>query len=205
MQSRSASQLPSGPVGLAARGASDDQPSFAGTISSACDAGIGIDNFIAMVRLARGSEPSAARFLDAWDAASGEPSGRSADAICEQVGIVPLDLLKAAASATIRFSTYTAQILAAAALPSVVEQSIAVALTPKGTADRKMQLQHSGFLPVPAGTNIAIQANVAAQPVVVVAPRPEETIRRLTQRFNAERAKTVGGGHGDSDEQDDDT
>jgi hypothetical protein len=175
---------------------------FAGTIASACDAGIGLDHFIAMVRLARASEPSAASFLDAWDAlgASGVPSGRTADAICEQLGIIPLDLLKAAASATIRFSTYTAQILAAAALPSIVERSIEVALTQKGTADRKMQLQHSGFLPVPARsqTNIAIMQANAAPPVVVAAPRPEETIRRLTQRFHAELAKTVG------HEQDDD-
>ena len=204
MQSRSAPELPllsKGPAAVS-RVARDDRPRFAGTIASACDAGIGIDSLIEMVRLARASEPSAVRFLDAWDAlgASGEPSGRTADAICEQLGIVPLDLLKAAAGATIRFSAYTAQILAAAALPSVVEQSIAVALTPKGTADRKMQLQHSGFLPVPAGsqTNIAImQSNASERPVVVVAPRPEETIRRLSERLNAARAKRVGDGQDD--------
>jgi hypothetical protein len=200
MQSTSLAPQPEG-LAVVPRGASDGQPRFEGTIASACDSGVGIDNFIAMVRLAR-SEPSAACFLDAWDAlgASGEPSGRTADAICKQLGIVPLDLLKAVAGATIRFSAYTAQLLAAAALPSIVERSIEVALTQKGTADRKMQLQHSGFLPTPAGsqTNIAImQSNVSEQSVVVVAPRPEETIRRLVDRFNAERAKTVG------DEQDD--
>jgi hypothetical protein len=196
--------LPPQSVGLAvvSRGASDEQATFEGTIASACDSGIGIDNFIAMVRLARASEPSAARFLDAWDAleAGGQPSAKTADAICEQLGIVPLDLLKAVAGATIRFSTYTAQLLAAAALPSIVEQSIAVALTPKGTADRKMQLQHSGFLPVPAGsqTNIAImQANATAQPVVV-APRPEETIRRLSDRLKEARAKTNATEKGDA-------
>jgi hypothetical protein len=194
-------------LALVSRSAGDDRPGFQGTIASACDAGIGVDHFIAMVRLARASDPDAARFLDAWDAASGEPSGRTADAICGQLGIVPLDLLKAAASATIRFSTYTAQILAAAALPSIVERSIEVALTQKGTADRKMQLQHSGFLPVPAGsqTNIAIMQSNVAQPVVLVAPpRPEETIRRLTQRFHAELAKTVGHEQDDNDQDDGD-
>jgi hypothetical protein len=207
MQSTS---LPPQSEGLAvvSRSAGDDRPRFEGTIASACDVGIGLAHFIAMVRLARASDPSAARFLDAWDAlgASGEQSGRAADAICEQLGIVPLELLKAAASATIRYSTYTSQILAAAALPSIVERSIEVALTQKGTADRKMQLQHSGFLPVPAGsqTNIAIMQSNAAQPVVVVAaPKPEATIRRLSERFHAELATTVGGGHDDGDEQDD--
>ena len=208
MQTRSASQLPLPTEGLAvvSRNPRDDQPRFQGTITSACAAGIGIDHFIAMVRLAHASDPIAARFLDAWDAASEEPSGRTADAICEQLGIVPLDLLKAAAGAAVHFSASTATILAAAALPSIVERSIEVALTQKGTADRKMQLQHSGFLPVPAGsqTNIAIMQSNAAQPVVVVAaPKPEATIRRLSERFHAELATTVGGGHDDGDEQDD--
>jgi hypothetical protein len=207
MQTRSASQLPLPTEGLAvvSRNPRDDQPRFQGTITSACAAGIGIDHFIAMVRLAHASDPIAARFLDAWDAASEEPSGRTADAICEQLGIVPLDLLKAAAGAAVHFSASTATILAAAALPSIVERSIEVALTQKGTADRKMQLQHSGFLPVPAGTNIAIvQSNVAAQPVVVAAPSPEQTIRRFTQRFHADLAKTVGDEQDHGNEQDDD-
>jgi len=38
------------------------------TIASACGLGIRLDNFIAMTRLARTSDSSAARFLDAWDA-----------------------------------------------------------------------------------------------------------------------------------------
>jgi hypothetical protein len=204
MQSRSASQLPPQFECLAAvpPGARDEQATFGGTIASACDSGIGIDNFIAMVRLARASEPSAARFLDAWDALGvcGQKSGTTADAICEQLGIVPLELLKAVAGATIRYSAYTAQILAAVALPSIVERSIEVALTPKGTADRKMLFRHCGFLPTPAGspTNIAImQANAAAQPVVV-APRPEETIRRLSDRLKEARAKTNATEKGDA-------
>ena len=158
---------------------------FESTIASACELGIGIDNFIAMTRLARASDPKAAQFLDAWDGFSDceQRSGRTADALCEQIGLAPLELLKAAADA----------------LPSVVERSIEVALTDKGTADRKMQLQHSGFLPTLAGseTNISImqnaQLNATAQPVITVAPRPEETIRRLSDRLHDARAKMNGG------------
>jgi hypothetical protein len=163
-------------------------------IASACGLGIGLDNFIAMTRLARTSDSGAARFLVAWDAleVSEQLSAAAADAVCEQIGLAPLDLLKAVADATIRFSMYTARLRAAVAMPSIVERSIEVALTDQGVADRKMQLQHSGFLPTPAGsqTNIAImQSNTAAQPAVVVAPKPEETIRRLSDRLNEARAK----------------
>jgi hypothetical protein len=156
--------------------------------------GIGLDNFIAMTRLARTSDSGAARFLDGWDAleVSEQLSAAAADAVCEQIGLAPLDLLKAVADATIRFSMYTARLRAAVAMPSIVERSIEVALTDQGVADRKMQLQHSGFLSTRAGsqTNIAImQSNTAAQPAVVVAPKPEETKRRLSERLNAVRTK----------------
>src|SRR5215471_13232677 len=134
------------------------------TIASACGLGIGLDNFIAMTRLARTSESGAARFLDAWDGldASEQLSATTADAVCEQIGLAPLDLLKAVADATLRFAMYTARLRAAVAMPSIVERSIEVALTEKGAADRKMQLQHCGFLPIPVGsqTNIVlVQSN----------------------------------------------
>jgi len=140
--------------------------------------------------LARTSDSGAARFLDGWDAleVSEQLSAAAADAVCEQIGLASLDLLKAVADATIRFSMYTARLRAAVAMPSIVERSIEVALTDQGVADRKMQLQHSGFLPTPAGsqTNIAImQSNTAAQPAVAAAPKPEETIRPLSEKFNA--------------------
>src|SRR5215467_11856608 len=170
------------------------QPKF-DTIASACGLGIGLDNFIAMTRLARTSESGAARFLDAWDGldASEQLSATTADAVCEQIGLAPLDLLKAVADATLRFAMYTARLRAAVAMPLIVERSIETATTEKGAADRKMQLQHSGFLPIPVGsqTNIAI-TNTAARPVVVTAPKPEETIRRLSDIFNAMRAEHQG-------------
>jgi len=172
------------------------QPKF-DTIASACGLGIGLDNFIAMTRLARTSDSGAARFLDAWDAlgASEQLSAASADVVCEQIGLAPLDLLRAVADATLRFSMYTARLRAAVAMPSIVERSIEVALTARGTADRKMQLQHSGFLPILVGsqTNIALmQSNAAAQPNVVTAPKPEEIIKRLSDRFNAMWEETQG-------------
>jgi hypothetical protein len=172
-----------------------------GTIASVCGI-VGLDRFIDMTRLARTSDPRAARFLDAWDALemSEQQSMGAADGICEQVGLAPLELLKLIADATYRFSIYSAQIAAAVALPSVVERSIEVALTDRGIADRKMLFQHAVFLPMPSGasTRIAIMQNAqlstTAQPVITVAPRPEETIRRLSDRLNDARARIDGGG-----------
>ncbi|MGB7436256.1 MAG: hypothetical protein WBR26_06875 [Candidatus Acidiferrum sp.] len=177
------------------------QPAFDGMIASACDLGISLEAFIEMTRSARMSDAAVVRFLDAWDALSPseQQAKRTADAICERIGLAPVELLKATADATYRFSMYTARILAAVALPSVVERSIEVALTDKGIADRKMLFQHSGFLPTPAGsqTNIAVmqnaQPNATARPVITVAPRPEETIRRLSDRLNEARVKMNGG------------
>jgi hypothetical protein len=164
---------------------------FKSTIASACEF-IGLANFIAMAQLARANDPRAERFIDAWDAldASEQQARGSADAICKRVGLTPIELLRVVAETTFRFSTYTARITASLALPAIVERSVEVALTDEGVADRRMLFVHSGFLPTPKGSQIAVtqivQAN-AAPPTVLCAPRPEETIQTLTSRLNAAR------------------
>lgn len=170
-----------------------NQPVLESTIASACDLGIRVEQFIEMVRLARTSDPGAARFLEAWDALtpSAQHSSRVADEVCEQVGLAPLELLKTVADAACRYAMYAAQITAAVALPSVVGRSIETALTDEGFTDRKMLFQHSGLLPIPSGsqTTIAITQNAEAKATAqaAAAPRPEETIRRLCDRFNDAR------------------
>jgi len=74
------------------RSASGNQTKF-DTIASACGFGIGLDNFIAMTRLARMSDSGAARFLDAWDELkeSEQLLVATAAAGCEQIGLAPLD------------------------------------------------------------------------------------------------------------------
>ena len=172
------------------------RPAFDGTIASVCESGIDLEGFMEMARVAKWSHLGVARFLDAWDVL--DPSERqasSADALCRQAGFTPTELLKVVATAACQYSMHVAQLSAALALPSVVKRSIEVALTDDGTADRKMQFQHAGFLPTPKGsqTTIAImQQNSqglapAGSDSVVVAPRPEETIRRMADRFNEHR------------------
>ena len=187
------------PTAVSCKQADGSKGKFESTIASACELGIGIDNFIAMTRLARASDPKAAQFLDAWDGLSDceQRSGRTADTVCEQIGLAPLELLKVVAEAAYRFSMYAVRLAAAVALPSVVERSIEVALTDKGISDRKMLFQHTGFLPMRPGaqTNIAISQNAQLSAVAptVSAPQPEATIRRLSERLNDLRVRTTAG------------
>jgi len=171
------------------------QPAFDGMIASACELGINLKDFIEMTRLARTSDPRVARFLDGWDAVgtSEQQARGAADAVCNQVGLTPMELLRVAAEVGYRFAMCGAQIRAALALPSVVERSIETALTAEGIADRKMLFQHAGFLPTPKTSQTAYSAirnahgNTSEQVPAVSAPPPESTIRRMVDRFNEAR------------------
>jgi hypothetical protein len=168
------------------------QPAFNGTFASACDLCINPEAFIEMARLARMSDPGVAQFLDAWDtlSASEQQSKGAADAVCGRIGLSPVDLLRVVADVGFRFAMCGAQIRVALALPSIVERSIETALTDKGIADRKMLFLHSGFLPTPKTSQTAFsamrdaRAKASERARVVSAPSPEDTIRRVANRFN---------------------
>ncbi len=180
---------------LAAR---DVQPVLDGTIASACELmGISLEEFIGMTGLAKETDPRVARFLDAWDAlgASEQQARGTADAVCERIGLAPVELLRIVADVTCRFAMYTAQIIAALSHPLVVEKTVDLALNAAEDKDRlaaQVVLHKAmGFLPAPKGSQTIIsilqnaQANAAGQSVAL--PRPEETIRRLSDRFNERR------------------
>ena len=179
--------------GSAARGG---EAAFEDTIAWACETGISLEDFINMTRIAKESDPNVVRFLDAWDAlsASEQQARGAADAVCEQIGFAPLKLLRVAADAAYRFSMYTAQIIVALSYPLVVAKTVECALTDKGIADRMALHKAMGFLPTLQGrsqTSIGIimqnaQTDATTRPIVE-APRPEDTIRQLDQRFNESR------------------
>src|ERR1700745_249230 len=155
------------------------EPAFDGTIASACESiGITLEQIIEMMRWAKESDPRVRELLDTWDSldASVRQDSGTAEAVRQRVGLKLPELLGIVAEVTYRIAIYKAQIVAALALPSVVERSIETALTEDGIADRKMLFQHSGFLPTPKGsqTTIAItqnaQANATSRSVVAVPP-----------------------------------
>src|SRR5437016_14674094 len=84
------------------------QPAFNGTIAAACAMGIGLEDFINMARVAGESDPTAARFMDAWDALSpSEQQARgAADGLCKRVGLNPRELLRVVAEATVGIHMY---------------------------------------------------------------------------------------------------
>ena len=103
-------------------------------------------------------------------------------------GMSPLILWETIVRALTRLNTYRGIALAAIAHPEIVETSIEQAKDPKGFRDREWQLKHAGFLPLPKGNVINVQATAnaqsASQSAALAAPTPESTIRRLTDRFN---------------------
>jgi hypothetical protein len=170
------------------------RPAFDGTIASACkSAGISLEQMIEMMRWAKESDPRVALFLEGWDAhdPSERPDMRMVDIRCGQVGLAHVDLLKIVADVACRIAMYQAQIMTAVSHPLVVEKTIERALTNEGIADRTTLHKATGFLPMPKGSQTIIsimqnaQATTPAQSVA--APRPEDIIRRLANRFNEAR------------------
>lgn len=84
-------------------------------------------------------------------------------------------------------------LIAALNHPRIVEASVAAGMMPDGEKDREMQLKHMEFLPQPRGAqvNVRTTVNATAQSTSAaasaLAPPPEDTIRRLTDSFNAWR------------------
>jgi hypothetical protein len=170
-------------------------PKFDGTIASACESvGISVEHMIEMMRWAKERDPRIAQFLDTWDAL--DPSERQdmgmIDAVREQVGLAPVDLLRIVANVACRIAMYEAQIIAAVSHPFVVGKTVERAMTDEGIADRIALHKATGFLPMPKGsrTIISVMQNAQAPAAAesVAAPRPEQTIRRMSDRFNEVRA-----------------
>jgi hypothetical protein len=92
----------------------------------------------------------------------------SYDDICAATGVQPKAILMAMAGAGFDANCDIANLLSAHLHPSVVVASAKQAVKPNGIEDRKLLFQHSGFIPVPKGTQITInnsshaQANAAA-------------------------------------------
>jgi len=172
---------------------------FDGTIASARElTGISLEELIETMRWAKESEPKVARFFDAWDAlgASEQQSKEAADAVCEQVELAPLELLRIVADVMCRIAMCRVHIIVALSHPGVVEKTIKLALSADKDRDKlaAQTILHKamGFLPTPKGSQTIMgmtlqNAHAEASARSVAAPPPEEMIRRLENRWNASR------------------
>jgi hypothetical protein len=83
----------------------------------------------------------------------------SLDDLCAASGIAPKAILMAIAASGFDAGCDIANLVAAHLHPKVVQASVDAALTPEGIEDRKLLLQHAGFIPVPKGQSIVINAS----------------------------------------------
>jgi|SRR5208282_4564611 len=117
------------------------------------------------------------------------------EAFCLAGGVSPVRILEILVGVAVRFGAQASTIIAAVNHPRVVEKTVEMALTDGGVDDRTTLHKATGFLPAPKGahTNITIAQNASATATggnaqaAVVAPPPEQTIRRLVDRFNDAR------------------
>lgn len=92
-----------------------------------------------------------------------EQSVVSYDDVCAASGISPKNILMAIAGAGYEANCDIANLLASHLHPKIVAASARVAQTDGGIEDRKLMLQHAGFIPVPKGMSININASSHAQ------------------------------------------
>ena len=126
----------------------------------------GMTTLISLVRMASETDPEAATFISKWDSqpvvARRNRTGQLIEGLCEELGMNWTRLLGWAAESAARTGQHFAAIKAALSLPEVVEKSIKFAKERKGIADRRMLFEHSRFIPVPAGAQVSILNQVAA-------------------------------------------
>lgn len=118
------------------------------------------------------------------------------EAYCVAAKVSPLSILGILVGSIVRMGAAARTVIAMVNQPRVVQKSVEMALTDDGIADRELLAKATGFLPTPKGSqtivNVAANASAEASPsqAVVLAPPPEQTIRRLVDRFNDARGIT---------------
>lgn len=120
------------------------------------------------------------------------------EAFCVAAAVSPISILEQLFLVCVRQGAQASSLIASINQPRVVEKSVEMALTDDGIDDRTLLARATGFLPSPSGSrtvvNVAANASAAAAAksdavaAPVLAPPPEQTIRRLVDRFNDAKA-----------------
>ena len=112
------------------------------------------------------------------------------EALCIAAEVGTKKALEIITTAVYEHSSLSSNLLAAVAHPSIVEASVAAALTRQGTKDRDMLFKHSNFTPLPKTSIVSVRGNVnqvgGTQQNLTVLPAVEDTVKRLSDRFNME-------------------
>lgn len=131
----------------------------------------GRDQVIQYVRIAAADgDPHAEVFLHVWDdLKTWEKKIATLDDVCAAAGIAPVKLVKALVGTAYESGCDIANLVAAHAHPDVVAFSTKMAKTVDGIEDRRLLMQHAGFLPQAKGQtiNIGVSASASAQAAAV--------------------------------------
>lgn len=118
------------------------------------------------------------------------------EAFCVKAGVPTPRLVQALTDVCKIMSRQFATVIAAVSHPAIVEKSVEIALTDEGEKDREMLHRHAGFIQPasqhqPVSVTVTQHANSSAmaeaKAATVLAPTPENTVRRLADRLNAIR------------------
>lgn len=149
--------------------------------------------------LAMSSDPDAVAWMSQHERADLSNSMRIIlpyEAYCIAAGISTHRMLECLSVQIIAAGAMHSAVTAARHHPEVVEATIGYALTEDGIQDRITLHRATGFLPSPKGSQTTIQiqqsANATAnqaQAQFAEPPRPEQTIKRLVDRFNADKGE----------------
>lgn len=110
------------------------------------------------------------------------------EAIVIAAGMTPRHAFGVASEAMVEYSQDAARMILHAATPDIMAKSVERATSNDGTADARMLLQASNLVPRPKNTVVIHNGDVVKgnKNQVAVLPNPEDTGRRLGNRFNAE-------------------
>jgi hypothetical protein len=139
------------------------------------------------------SDPDAQRLMVIYR--SSIPSIRSVvplEAFCLAAAVDPNSILDSIVSAIQRAHNINSTVNLAVTQPGTVEAIAENALLPSeaGYKDRELHMKISGLYPMPKGNrttvNVNNTANASSAPVQnFIAPAPEQTVRRLSERLHA--------------------
>ena len=82
------------------------------------------------------------------------------DDVCAAAGVTRKHIVQAIVGMAVDLQCEVGDLLAAFAHPEIVAKTIELAKKDEGAAERKMLLDHAGFLPQPKGTNILVSQRV---------------------------------------------
>ena len=109
------------------------------------------------------------------------------EALCVAAEADPQQVLNAIIAAADRLENYVVGVRMSNAKRDVTDSLITAAKNLLGTDDRKLFMQATGMLPQAKGAQTIIQVTQNASqaaPVLISAPSPEKTIRRLSDRMS---------------------